>query len=83
MIRILLNRLRGEPPLINFYEDYRYVNITPWIRKIRLIVLGISAFLFFVGILSTTSSMVPALTFWIIAIALISVSYTHLRAHET
>lgn len=79
MIRILLNRLRGEPPLINFYEDYRYVNITPWIRKIRLIVLGISAFLFFVGILSTTSSMVPALTFWIIAIALIYFQAKYLK----
>ena len=79
MIRILLNRLRGEPPLINFYEDYRYVNITPWIRKIRLIVLGISAFLFFVGILSTTSSMVPALTFWIITIALIYFQAKYLK----
>lgn len=79
MIRILLNRLRGEPPLINFYEDYRYVNITPWIRKIRLIVLGISAFLFFVGVLSTTSSMVPALTFWIIAIALIYFQAKYLK----
>ena len=79
MIRILLNRLRGEPPLINFYEDYRYVNITPWIRKMRLIVLGISAFLFFVGILSTTSSMVPALTFWIIAIALIYFQAKYLK----
>ena len=74
-----MNRLRGEPPLINFYEDYRYVNITPWIRKIRLIVLGISAFLFFVGILSTTSSMVPALTFWIIAIALIYFQAKYLK----
>ena len=79
MIRILLKRLRGEPPLISFYEDYRYVNITPWIQKIRLIVLGISAFLFLVGILSTASSMVPALAFWIIAIALIYLQAKYLK----
>ncbi|MCL8205102.1 cell division protein FtsK [Ligilactobacillus agilis] len=79
MIKILLKRLRGDPPLISFYEDYRYVNITPWIQKIRLIVLGISAFLFLVGILSTASSMVPALAFWIIAIALIYLQAKYLK----
>ena len=79
MIRILLKRLRGEPPLISFYEDYRYVNITPWIQKIRLIVLGISAFLFLVGILSTASSMVLALLFWFLAIALIYLQGKYLK----
>lgn len=79
MIRILLKRLRGEPPLISFYEDYRYVNITPWIQKIRLIVLGISAFLFLVGILSTASSMVLTLLFWFLAIALIYLQGKYLK----
>lgn len=79
MIRILLKRLRGEPPLISFYEDYRYVNITPWIQKIRLIVLGISAFLLFIGIISTTSSMVLALLFWFLAISLIYLQGKYLK----
>lgn len=79
MLKILLNRLRGEPPLISFYEDYRYVNIIPWIRKIRLIVLGISAFLLFAGTFSASSSMMSAMLFFSLAIFLVYLQAKYLK----
>lgn len=79
MLKILLNRLRGKPPLISFYEDYRYVNIIPWIRKIQLIILGISAFLLFAGTFSASSSMMSAMLFFSLAIFLVYLQAKYLK----
>jgi ABC-type dipeptide/oligopeptide/nickel transport system ATPase component len=70
MIKILFNRWRGEPPLISFYADYSYLNIKKWLSKLRLIILGISLFLFFSGILSVTNSMLFTLFLWFLAFLL-------------